>query len=529
MRSLRLQLLATLIVTGCLTPAIADAPRELAEVTFEQHEIALGSAHHQTVLTGFFLGGAMADLAVVSVDESGDRRLRIHTFEGGSWAPKLDEALRSEVLFVDVANIGGRDRLITYERGRLSWFDPESATEHTLVEVSTSYNATDTREIPHVDITRDLNRDGFDDVVVPDLDGFWISTQSSNGSFTDAVKLGPPEPYLDEIGLEEKRRYGDVGITALTVPWYLSRVHEMDYDQDGRSDLVFWNEDHFDVHHQDGRGSFEAVAETFTTDVPFDSDGTYSLMFGFSDEGTFSLLFGFRKKTKRTVLHSLRDMTGDGVADLVTQSLEGRSLLKQRSVYEVHLGRATPDGTVFARDVSTSIQPQGNPGQPVGYASQSVQDFDGDGQVDIMLQVVKTGFGGMIRALAAKSIALDLEFYRIEDGTYPDKPNATRKVKPGLHPFGRRGFFFPTVLLGDVNGDGRADLLAGKDWEELHVFFGVPGPDLFTRRPQEVAVALPANERNARLVDLNEDGKQDLLVHHPSTTEPHRVTMLIAR
>ena len=31
------------------------------------------------------------------------------------------------------------------------------------------------------------------------------------------------------------------------------------------------------------------------------------------------------------------------------------------------------------------------------------------------------------------------------------------------------------------------------------------------------------------LVDLNEDGVQDLLMHHPSTTEPHRVVMLIAQ
>ena len=31
------------------------------------------------------------------------------------------------------------------------------------------------------------------------------------------------------------------------------------------------------------------------------------------------------------------------------------------------------------------------------------------------------------------------------------------------------------------------------------------------------------------LVDLNEDGKQDILMHHPSTTDPHQVTVLIAR
>lgn len=40
---------------------------------------------------------------------------------------------------------------------------------------------------------------------------------------------------------------------------------------------------------------------------------------------------------------------------------------------------------------------------------------------------------------------------------------------------------------------------------------------------------MPGAERNSRLVDLNQDGKQDVLLHHPSATGPHRVTMLITR
>ena len=38
-----------------------------------------------------------------------------------------------------------------------------------------------------------------------------------------------------------------------------------------------------------------------------------------------------------------------------------------------------------------------------------------------------------------------------------------------------------------------------------------------------------SNEEYTWLVDLNEDGKQDLLIHHLSTDELHRVTVLIAR
>ena len=427
--------------------------------------------------------------------------------------------------------------MITYDGGRLNWFDLGSAKERALVEVATNYNATRKDEIPAVDVTRDITRNGRDDLVVPDVDGFWISIQMGDGSFTDAVKLGPPEPFLDEVGLDDSgsndsRSYGEVGITAFTLPLYLSRVHEMDYDQDGLSDLVFWNEDHFEVHHQDARGLFSPVAETFTTDVPFDSDGAYSRVFEFSDAGAFSLLFGLRENTKRTVLHSLRDMNGDAVADLVTLTLTGRSPLRQRSLYEVHFGTPTSDGILFAREVSTAIQPRGKAGgmQPWGYATQWFEDFDGDGQVDILLRDVTVGFGGMIRALAANSVGIDIEFYRMDGGIYPDEPNFTRKIRTTVDLFRRKGPFLPAVLVGDVNGDGRADLLVGgKKREEMAVFVGVPGPDLFERQPQKVAVEMPQDGEYARLVDLNKDGKQDVLMHHPSTTQPHRLTMLIAR
>ena len=92
-----------------------------------------------------------------------------------------------------------------------------------------------------------------------------------------------------------------------------------------------------------------------------------------------------------------------------------------------------------------------------------------------------------------------------------------------------------------MTGDGRSDLLIEPEFRELDVYAGVPGPDLFDRRSRKVAVSLHDGEY-AWLVDLDKDGKQDILVHHPFTlrdahgapkrppgTEPHRVTILIAR
>ena len=74
-RSLFSMLVLGLWLSGCV--AARAKVMEPPAVTFDQHEVVTGSAKRQTVLTGFLLGGAVADLAVLNVDANGERRLRI--------------------------------------------------------------------------------------------------------------------------------------------------------------------------------------------------------------------------------------------------------------------------------------------------------------------------------------------------------------------------------------------------------------------------------------------------------------------
>ena len=506
---------------GQAADPMSSAPTEF---TFEQYEVFTGAAKHQTVLTGFLFDDATAELVVVNSDEEGSRRLHIYAFDDDSWALRSETTLRPEVLFVDVANIGGRDRLITYEDGRLNWFDPESATVHPLVAASSNIPPP-IDEIPHLDVTQDLNNDNRDDLVVPDSDGFWVFIQMDDGMFADPVKIGT-SIEIGRIYAADGYRYN---------PWTEGRIHGMDYNQDGRSDLVFWNEDHFVVHHQDGRGVFSPVAKTFTTKVAFDSDDLSSLV---APDGVRGRRFDHGAPGVMTgrVLHRLTDMNHDGIADLSIFSLQaGKSsflgqtseLWNMHSSYEVHFGRQTPGGTVFGTEVGTMIRSDGIPFE------MDVCDFDHDGQVDVMFAVIDPGIfkiiGMLARGIATRSALLDLNLYRMEGGSYPAEGDANYKIKaytPGDS--GKKALHFPSLLFGDVSGDGRSDLLVQHGGEELYVFNGVPGPHLFTRKPQKVAVVMPYEEYTW-LVDLNKDGVQDLLMHHPSTTEPHRVTMLIAR
>ncbi len=522
---------------------VEQTPPAPVEFTFDPYEIVIGTAKRQTVLTGFLLGGAIAEIAVVHVDENDNRHLRIYVFGDGTWTLKFNATLRPDVLFVDVANIGGRDRLIVYGPDHLNWFDPDAATERPLVAVTSNFKPPRKDEVPHVDLTRDVNADGRDDLVVPDSDGFWVFIQMSDGTFADPVKLGPPTEMERILGADGYR-YD---------PWSQSRIHEIDYDRDGRVDLTFWNEDHFEVHLQDARGLFTPKAITFTTDVAFDTDRLSSLT--------------ARDMTGK-VLHALADLSGDGIADLVIFKLSGRDISSKHSSYEVHFGAPTRDGgTTFAPDADITFR-----------ADERIQlemnrhDFNCDGQVDLMITTLHTkhlkgSLWKRLKGFMGDDIGLGLEFYQMDKGRYPDTPNTTRGIaldgvpshrEPGWVPLGivlrgatheRRNTqksypraFNTTLRIGDVTGDGLSDLLIADHPRIMVVFVGVPGPEIFAQQPQRVAVALPNDEEYTYLVDLNKDGVQDILMHHPFTlrdlhgarklplgTEPHRVQLLIAR
>ncbi|MDE0451744.1 MAG: VCBS repeat-containing protein [Gammaproteobacteria bacterium] len=514
------------VAIGCVVTPTMSSAKEM----FRVHEFATGTARHQTVLAGSFSSGTA--LAVVDMEETGQQNVQFFGFDGGDWSQALDAALGTGILFVDVLHGTGGDRLVAYRHGRIESVDPDSATSEVLAELFTTYRGPDRGGIPRIDITRDLNRDGLDDLVVPIVDGFRVALQLPDGSFATPVKLGSPEPFLDASAYGEKRTYRQAGITPENISWYLARIHQLDYDRDGLSDLAFWNGDRFDLYRQNETGTFQATPDTFQTDVSFDFDGSYALAFQIGDANPVSMVLGLGRHTEHKVLKGFRDLDADGVADLITLTLSGRSPLRLRGRFEIHFGRPVPDGTAFSAEPDTTVDTPGRSagGEPWGYATHRFDDFDGDGDLDAIFGAVDTGGGGMLRAMAANAVSIDLALFRLRGRTYPDKPDAKRRVSSAFRPLSRRGPLFPAVLLGDVDGNGLKDLLVGDRWDRLSVFLASDGPDPFRTPPVKIPVAMPAaGDLHVRLADLDRNGRQDVAIHHPSSTGPNRVIVLMAR
>ncbi|NNF43307.1 MAG: hypothetical protein HKN62_09710 [Phycisphaerales bacterium] len=501
---------------GCVT---MDSSA-IADLDFDRHELSLADAERSTVVTGFLLGDDVANLAVLTVDDDGARRVRIDALDDGGWVPRVDAALRPEVSFVDVATIAGRDRLIAYGGGRLTWFDSDAGREVELVSVVSDFDPPGRAGIPHVDITHDVNDDDRDDLLVPQTDGVSVFVQTDGGGFADPVTLVLP-PGLD-------RSFAGDGYRS--DPWGSGRVHAADCDRDGRSDLVYWNGNHFAVHRQDDRGRFDPAPRTMTTDITFDSDELATLAAPLEIHERRMDHELTRDLTGR-VLHDITDMNGDGVADLVIFTLEGGSLWKMSTTYEVYYGAPGPPGAdggiVFGSEAGAVIRRKG-----IAFGM-SRHDFEADGQSDLIFVTIKPSLlkvaGLLLEAFFTGSVSMELAFHRMEDGRYATKPHGSRTIRSEVAGASGTRALHPAVLVGDVSGDGRAELLVQRGRRKLQIFAGVPGPEVFARRPQTLAVDMPKDEEYTWLVDLNRDGKQDVLMHHASATEPDRVTTLIAR
>ncbi len=512
------------------------------EVVFDRHDLTISSTERQTVLTGFLFHQAFSDLAVIEIDQTGGRHLTIYGMINGSWNQQLKGNLRPNTLFIDVATIAGRDRLITYEQGRVLWFDPQASSYHSLVSVTSNFVPPRKNEIPHVDITQDVNGDGRDDLVVPDKDGFWIAVQTRDSGFASPVKLGPHADLSGILGADGYR-YD---------PWSQSRIHQIDYNGDDRRDLAFWSGNHFAVHLQDKHGRLARRPARFTTEIAFDTDRVHALANG---------------KMAGRALHSLTDFNGDGIADLVIYALEGKRLSKKRSSYQVHYGTRKAGGLSFTSEIGATFQSKDR--------IQLRLDWHGTGpETQNLLRITSIANDSVrgnpwksLKGFMGDDIGLNLEFYRRSAHEFAIRPNTVRGIgldgapshrEPGHVPLAiaLRGAthekrktqrkwpraFNPNLFIGDITGDGRVDLIKEATFRALNIYVGVPGPGLFAQSPQKVRIIVPHDEEYCWLVDLNRDGKQDILMHHPFTSrdvhggrkrpvksEPQQVTMLVMR
>ena len=485
---------AALVLAPCAAAA-ASTP------AFDSFLVDTGDDESQIFLRGKLLAGGDTDeLIVLGHGAHAPRTLAVFAFGDGAWRLAHRAEVAADVLFADIVTLDGQDRLLLHRRGSVDWLDPGDWTRKALVAAPSLYNVPG-RTLPHINIGRDVNDDGRDDIAVPDFNGYSLWLQRADGSLGERIEL--------PIRATARTTYG--------VASYRPRsLYALDYDGDGVNDLAVWDEDRFLIHRGDGAGGFHAATVEAPSPVAFDSDDvTESFDFG-DDE-------------PKTMLYDLDDYNGDGVGDLVITTTEVDGLFDQATRFHFHFGRRAAGVTTFAAEPSAAIESE-NLQMPF-----DTSDLDNDGKTDFTVGTIDFGIGALIRVLLTGTLRFDLDFYVMREDGYPEEPQVSRAVKIRISLTSGDVLAGNWMELGDATGDGLVDLLVRHSETRIDIYPGTGDDELFADDPVPLAVNFPDHKvspENVYVADLNGDDRDDLVIQFPKRSgedEPNRAGIVLSR
>src|ERR1051326_4318685 len=300
----------------------------------------------------------------------------------------------------------------------------------------------------------DIDGDGRSDLIASNVDGTGaILTVAVMRSKGDGNYFGPD--YWQIQGAQGAFSSAQIALA--------------DVDGDGRTDLI--------VYFRDASGFHAYVAlsngQTFSTNLQTWVSGNLA---HWSDN--FGAVWGF----------AFTDINGDGRADLIAYVVPSGSSWPPSATLKSYVALATGGGN-FAPAIYNSITVNSELGS---VATALLADVNGDGRSDLILNVMGPSGWRVFSALS--------------NG---DGPFALPNPAGSLYAFDARGWL---VTAGELNGDGRADLLAYKaNSAVLQVLLGFSqGDGTFAF---QFGVGLNGNFDGwgVSLADLNGDGRTDLV------------------
>lgn len=299
-----------------------------------------------------------------------------------------------------------------------------------------------------------------------------LRRQQADGRYAEAVKLyelGETQLFdivslvaidADGDGLLDLALYGQSGMTLLRqlpgltfaaekVPVNLAswQVQGSDLNGGGRGTLAVVEPGRFNFLRRDGAGAWSSVAQ---------------LASGSDFVGGWRLV----------------DLNGDGLADLVWLRMSASA------PGTLELAWALRQGTGFAAERSRplSLAPATGPALAVG-------DLNGDGRPDVVL----------LATLAADPASRVLLLRQQADGGFAEPVALSSGYGPSA------------AIIGDLDGDGRADLIVGHDTaSKVGVYLQAADGTLQPERLFESSHAYYGPNQLA-LVDLNADGRRDIV------------------
>jgi hypothetical protein len=418
------------------------------------------------VVPADFNGDGLRDFAVASRSTVRLLSFFIQTPDGFSFRPRtILRADRGEMAY-EIKDLLGDDRpelAVLTERGvhYKTWSGDSGFTGETpLVLTQTVLPLPDEERLVRWMFVRDVDSDGFPDLIIPKTHWMEIHSGNGHGAFPSCRRLWvPPEADIEASG------------NTLAYSIRLPRLEVSDFNGDGTPDLLFIRKNRLDV---------------FLQHSPAAGDGGALL--------PPDLRFTFETGGGNAFFLQTADFNGDGRADAA-------AIDDNRSA-RIHLNKGgrfdpVPDRVWSARGISFGA---------------AVRDFNRDGLADIAFIELGIGLKSLTQFLFFQKYqrVLACTYGRCGDSA-PAGPDFTMKFGQKFKltdPMGKTAFL---SFDGDFNGDGIDDMAVGSSPSTIEFHWGLPEGGFMKKAGAEVR----ASGSKHRIEDMNGDGVSDVFFWHP--------------
>jgi len=326
-------------------------------------------------------------------------------------------------------------------------------------------------------VSLDVNKDGLADLVDVQTDGTLnVLINPGTGNFADFhVTSTLPAPVAGYIG------------TNAPGPVIIGHTDVADLNKDGYPDVIVTDTDNTAVwvYINNRKGSFEAPVEyafDFSTDASFYESGGGGIVIG--------------------------DVNGDGIPDMVASGYYSTFNNQGQPVTTVSLLTLLGKGNgTFAAPLAEQTATISGLQSFATLGQMTLADMNNDGKVDLILPV--GGYDAYFDAISFVPVLLGKG-----NGTFSAYPSTVPTT--GFVLSATRDYSYGSVYAGDVNGDGKIDLLLndgdGKTWLSLGNGDGTLGTPTAVISGDGNLNSGGAETSN--FVDINGDGFIDMVSYH---------------
>lgn len=374
--------------------------------------------------------------------------------------------------------------------------------------------------ITEKDFIQDVNKDGLDDIVLPDFEqtNLWLASENTQGYF------------YQHLAISTQAELSRDGVSFQPINLFFA-----DFNLDARQDIAWITKGNINYFSQTEEGKFSSESKSLSLAETIHGLHWWQIRESDGESPDQSNL------THR-VVEEIKDINGDGLVDVIVRFTQSSGVLDRANNYEFYFGFANKGNKSnksskenessqnsqleFPQTPNTVIQAEGT------LTGLKIIDVNEDNKFEVLLSSFKLSVSNIIGVLLSGGIDQNVLLFALNDNDiYEDDALISKEVELSFSlTSGQSGQ--PIVLLTDVNGDKLQDLILSSGEEKLNVFLGKNNSRLFNRKASKHKIMLPKNGELFEHSDINHDGKEDFIMRYGRLDDEsmaNKVTILMVK